>query len=127
MRSPMRLCALTLAAAGVLLMPVANAQDKSPPESPTKSAPSTSSTTIPDKKLDATAAAVKQVATIGENYDKKLAEAPADQKDRVLSEARAAITKAVTDQGLSVDEYMTIMNVAQNDPVVRDKLLKRLE
>jgi hypothetical protein len=34
--------------------------------------------------------------------------------------------KAVTDQGLSVDEYSTILQVAQNDPQVRDKLLQRL-
>jgi hypothetical protein len=37
------------------------------------------------------------------------------------------MTTAITDQGLSLDEYATIVRVAQNDPVVRGKLLQRLE
>jgi hypothetical protein len=128
MRSPSGFYATTLAVAGLLLMPAANAQDKSPPSAPsTETSPTTSPASIPDHKLDAAAAAVKRVAVVSNDFESKLAKAPADQKDRVLGEANAAITKAVTDQGLSVDEYMTIMNVAQNDPVVRDKLLKRLE
>ncbi|WP_395714707.1 DUF4168 domain-containing protein [Reyranella sp.] len=36
-------------------------------------------------------------------------------------------SKAVTDQGLSVDEFTTIMEVAQKDPDVREKLMKRLK
>jgi Domain of unknown function (DUF4168) len=35
--------------------------------------------------------------------------------------------KAVTDQGLSVEEYTTILKVAQNDPVVRGKLVQRMK
>jgi hypothetical protein len=35
--------------------------------------------------------------------------------------------KAVTDQGLTVEEYTDIVNVAQKDPAVRDKLLRRLQ
>jgi hypothetical protein len=124
MRLPIGFCATTLAAAGLLVMPAANAQDKSPS---TESAPTTSPASIPDHKLDAAAAAVKRVAVVSDDFENKLAKAPAEEKDRVLGEANAAIAKAVTDQGLSVDEYMTIMNVAQNDPAVRDKLLKRLE
>jgi len=32
------------------------------------------------------------------------------------------LEKAVTDQGLSVDEYNNIIRTAQNDPKVREKL-----
>ncbi len=128
MRSSIGYYATTLAAvAGLLMMPTANAQDKSPPATPSTESGQTSPASIPDHKLDATAAAVKQVAAISNDFEGKLAQAPAAEKDRLIGEANTAITKAVTDQGLSVDEYMTIMKVAQNDPVVRDKLLKRLE
>ena len=34
------------------------------------------------------------------------------------------MTKAVT---LAVDEYVSIVEVAQNDPALRDKLLQRLK
>jgi hypothetical protein len=43
-----------------------------------------------------------------------------------MSEANAALEKAVTDQGLSVDEYQSIIQVAQNDPNVHQRLAQRL-
>ena len=120
-------CALTLTAAGLLVMPAAQAQQQSPagpsvitPRPPTP-------TNIPDKKLDAAAAAVKKVSAVKGTFDQKLAQAPAAEKQRVADEANDAIVKAVTDQGLSIDEYKTILQVAQNDPVVRDKLLQRMK
>jgi hypothetical protein len=36
------------------------------------------------------------------------------------------LEKAVTDQGLSVDEYNSIIRTAQNDPTVREKLTQRI-
>jgi hypothetical protein len=84
------------------------------------------STAISDQKLDEAAAAIRQVNDVQLNYQQKLdAAAPAD-KPRVASEGNAAVTKAVTDHGLSVDEFTSIMTVAQNDPTVRAKLLQRL-
>jgi hypothetical protein len=32
----------------------------------------------------------------------------------------------LTDQGLSIDEYAEIMDVAQNDPQVRQKIMSRI-
>ena len=72
-------------------------------------------------KLDAVAAAAKNVSQVSDTYKQKLAKTPSADKERVTNEANAAITKAVTDQGLSVDEYVSIMKVAQNDPAVRDR------
>jgi hypothetical protein len=119
---------MTLTAAGLLSMPAANAQQQAPsgPSSTTPS-PRTTPANIPDKKLDAAAAAVKKVSAVKSTFDQKLAQAPAAEKERVADEANDAIVKAVTDQGLSIDEYKTILQVAQNDPVVHDKLLQRMK
>ncbi|MBS0224452.1 MAG: DUF4168 domain-containing protein [Proteobacteria bacterium] len=127
MRSTIGFCsALTFAIAGVVLMPVANAQNQ--PSSPPTAAPKTTSpANIPDKKLDAAAAAVKNVSALNETYQHKIAEAPPAEKQRLRSEANDAMKKAVTDQGLSVEEYKSIVDVAQNDPTVRNKLLQRLQ
>ena len=120
-------CALTLTAAGLLVMPAAQAQQQSPagpsvitPRPPTP-------TNIPDKKLDAAAAAVKKVTVIKNNYDQQLAQAPVAEKKRLQGEAGDAMAKAVTDQGLSIEEYTTILTAAQKDPAVRDKLLQRMK
>ena len=79
------------------------------------------------QKLDAAAAAVKKVSVIKNKYDQQLAEAPVAEKGRLRDEAGNAMAKAVTDQGLSIEEYTTILTAAQKDPVVRDKLLQRMK
>ena len=121
-------CAMTLTAAGLLVMPAAHAQQQSPSgPSATTPSPTTTPTIIPDKKLDAAAAAVKKVTVIKNNYDQQLAQAPVAEKQRLEGEAGDAMAKAVTDQGLSVEEYTTILSAAQKDPAVRDKLLQRMK
>ena len=50
----------------------------------------------------------------------------AEAKQYIADEAINAMKKAVTDQGLSVDEYNTIVQTAQNDPTVRQKLVQRI-
>ena len=121
-------CALTLTAAGLLVMPAAQAQQQSPSgPSVTTPSPPTTPTIIPDKKLDAAAAAVKKVTVIKNNYDQQLAQAPVAEKGRLQGEAGDAMAKAVTDQGLSIEEYTTILTAAQKDPAVRDKLLQRMK
>lgn len=127
MRSLIGPCAaLTFAVAGFLVAPASHAQTQSSP--PAATAPgATSPANIPDKKIDAAAAAVKNVSAISESYRDKIAKAPAADKERLVGEANTAMKKAVTDQGLTVEEYTDIVNVAQKDPAVRDKLLRRLQ
>lgn len=128
MKSTIGLCATTLAALGLFLMPAANAQQQTPPPS-TKSVPGPAkpAVSIPDSKLDATAEAVKSVSVVKDSYKQKIAQAPAADRERIASEADQALVKAVTDKGLSVEEYTTILEVAQTDPVVKDKLVQRLK
>jgi hypothetical protein len=123
MKSTIGFCAMTLAATGLFLAPAVNGQ--TPPTPPTtKPAPAAD---ISEQKLDAAAKAVKNVSTIRDSYEQKLVKAPADQKAKLADEASDAMAKAVKDQGLSVEEYTSIIEVAQNDPVVRNKLLQRLK
>jgi glucose/arabinose dehydrogenase len=129
MQTITRLGAMALAASGFMFTPAANAQQDQPSSAPSITAPSPTnpSRNISDNKLDAAAAAVKSVSVIRSGFEQKLAQAPDTDKDRLVDEADNAMTKAVTDQGLSVEEYSTIMKLAQNDSVVRDKLLQRLK
>lgn len=128
MKSIIGFCATTVAAAGLFLMPAANAQQQSPSSS-TKSVPGQAkpATNIPDSKLDAAAEAVKSVSVVKDSYKQKIAQAPAADRERIAGEADQALVKAVTDKGLSVEEYTTILEVAQTDPVVKDKLVQRLK
>jgi hypothetical protein len=121
------LAAALLAAAWQLSVPAANAQDRSPAPSQSP-APGLSepAPNIPDQKLDAAAAALNQVANVKNEYQQRIETAPASDKDRLAEEGNNALVKAVTDQGLSVEEYNSILVMAQNDPTVREKIFQRL-
>ena len=113
----------------VLLVPAAVAQTQTPQQTPPQSAPPAQSgetTNISDAKLDAAAAAAQKVVSIKENYQQRIEAAAASDKQRVADEGKDALVKAVTDEGLSVEEYTSIIVVAENDSAVREKLLQRI-
>jgi predicted TIM-barrel fold metal-dependent hydrolase len=112
--------AILLLAAGVLI-PAANAQVQLPSPGLSEQTPNTS-----DQKLDAAAAAIERVASLKQDYQQRIAAAAPADKERILNEAVNALAKAVTDQGLSVEEYDSILEVAQNDPDVREKIRQRI-
>ena len=108
---------------GVTAPPVTTS--RAPPPASTPYGYGGSGTTpLTDEKLNAVAAAIRQVATIRQSYESKIA--AASDKQRLVKEANDAMAKAVTDQGLSVDEYNSIIRTAQNDPAVRQNLAQRI-
>ncbi|HYD08386.1 MAG TPA: DUF4168 domain-containing protein [Reyranella sp.] len=128
MQAISRFLAIGFGAASFLIVPMVNAQNQSPsPPTSTTTPGSAAKPDLSDKKLDAVAAAVKDVSTDSDTYKKKLAQAPDSEKEKILDQADEAAMKAVTDKGLSVEEYMSIMKVAENDSTVRDKLIARLK
>jgi hypothetical protein len=61
-----------------------------------------------------------------QDYQQRIAAAAPSDKERIANEAINALAKAVTDQGLSLEEYDSILVVAQNDPEVREKIRQRI-
>ena len=123
MRLFTRSCAAAILTAGCYLsVPVVSVLAQSPPPGPSTSAPDLS-----DQKLSAVAAAVERVVSLRKDYGQRLAKAeePAE-KERIVAEANNALTKAVTEQGLSVEEYASILDKARDDPELQGKLLQRI-
>jgi hypothetical protein len=116
------LAAAILTAGPFLSIPTVSVLAQSPRPGPSTSAPDLS-----DQKFSAAAAAVERLVRLREDYEQRIAEAqaPAD-KERILAEANNELTNAVTEQGLSVEEYASILDVARNDPQIRDKILQRI-
>jgi hypothetical protein len=123
----MRLFVRTLAA-GILtagccvFIPTVSVLAQSPSPAPSTSAPELS-----DQKLDAVAAALERIASLQKDYRQRIAEAaaPAD-KERIVTEVHGGFTKPVTDQGLSLEEYASILDMARDDSEIRSKLLQRI-
>jgi hypothetical protein len=63
---------------------------------------------------------------VKQDYQQRIAAAPSSDKGRIADEGMQELAKAVTEQGLSVEEYTTILEVAQNDPDVLEKLNQRI-
>ena len=127
------LAAAALTVCGLIMTPAANAQVSPPQTRPGQQSPQAQSPqaqspspTISDEKLNAAAVAIGRVTSIRQSYEPKIASAPPADKQHMTEEANDAMKKAVADQGLSVDEYNSIIRTAQNDPSVRQKLSQRI-
>jgi Domain of unknown function (DUF4168) len=116
------LAAAILTAGCYLSFPTMNVLAQSRPPGPSTSAPDLS-----DQKLSAVAAALERVASLQQDYRQRIAEAEATaEKERIVAEANNELTKAVTEQGLSVEEYTSILNVARDDAEIRGKILQHI-
>ena len=123
---------LAAAVLTLAMAPAVNAQgtqpDSASPPAVQPAQPAQPSPAISEQKLDAAAAALQRVAKIQQQYREKLAgTSAASEQQQIIAEADAELTKAVTEQGLSVEEYAAIIKVAQNDADVRNKLLQRID
>ena len=129
MQASTRFSILVFTTSWLAFAPTVNAQNQSEPSkpSPTAPGPSSPSASVPDNKLDAAAAAVKSVSMVKDDYGRRIAQAPESEKSRLANEGGQALAKAVTDQGLSVEEYTEILQIAQNNPAVREKILQRIK
>jgi hypothetical protein len=107
-------CSLSVTTEGVLA--------QSPQQGPAAPAPNLS-----DQKLGAAANAIKRVADLQKDYRQRFAEAEAPaEKERIVAEAQNEFTKAVTEQGISVEEYVSILDAARDDPEIQGKILQHI-
>src|SRR5262249_16337228 len=72
------------------------------------------------------ATAIERVASLKQDYQQRIAAAAPSDKERIANEAINALAKAVIDHGLSLEEYESIVQMAQNDPEVREKIRQRI-
>ena len=116
------LVAAILTAGCYLSVPTVNVRAQAPSQGP-----SISARDLSDQKLNAVATALQRVASLRNDYRQRIAEAEAPaEKERIVAEANKELTKAVTEQGLSVDEYTSILDAAHDNPEVRDKLFQHV-
>ena len=111
-----------LAVMSVPLAPPARSQPRQEPPSQ-----SSGEKVVSDRKLDAVAAALPNVSNLQQKYEQRIAAATTSSaKERLSREGSDAIEKAVTKEGLSVDEFNSILELAENDQNVRENLLRRI-
>jgi hypothetical protein len=127
MTRAMQAMAAALLASTMLAVPGGQAQTQAPSRQAPSGDATRSAPAIPDEKLDAAAIAITKVNTLTKDYKRQFESAPPDQRERIVNEADAALEEAVTQSGLTVEEYNEIIDVAMNDPTTQSKILQRLK
>ncbi|EIM77490.1 hypothetical protein A33O_03428 [Nitratireductor aquibiodomus RA22] len=112
--------AFTISAGAAMISP-ALAQDAVPSPSP---APQAQAQSFDDQKLQAFTVAFLAVSGVKEQYTERFRQAPSeDEKQKVQVEATQEMEQAVDKtEGISVDEYNQIIQSAQTDEALAQKL-----
>jgi Domain of unknown function (DUF4168) len=109
----------------ITIPPVAPANPAAAPQPNSTGDQSKKAQNIPEDKLNAAGAALAAVTRIHRDYEQRLAAASPNDRKRIADEGDTALQQAITDKGLSMDEYKAILDAAQNDPDLRAKLVER--
>lgn len=79
---------------------------------------------VPDGMVRKAGAALRNVSQIQNDYSQRVQGAKTqDERQQLITQARSAEVNAVTNQGLSLDQYNQILQLAQADPTFRQRLL----
>lgn len=83
---------------------------------------------VSEAELDRVASAYIEISRIREDFQESLAEVTDPEEAQLMQEqAGEAMVEAVQDNGLDVQKYNQVMEAAQVDEELREKLLSRLE
>ncbi|MBT5944046.1 MAG: DUF4168 domain-containing protein [Rhodospirillaceae bacterium] len=78
---------------------------------------------VDEAQLEIFVTAAKAIVALRRQYEPRLAAAGSQaEADALIQEARGLMATAITDAGISVDNYMAIANTAQTDPALRKRI-----
>lgn len=121
----MAICAATsvIAAGPATAAQGSTREDRQPAPEAQQPAPSYS-----DAELKSFAVAVVQVQRINDAYLPKLKTASTpEEQQKVEKTATSEMVKAVQKEGMTVEKYKQIMNHAQSNPEIGDRVMKHIQ
>jgi len=78
---------------------------------------------VNEAELQIFVTAAKSIVALRREYEPRLAAAGSQaEADALIQEARGLMTTAITDAGITVENYMAIANAAQADPALRARI-----
>ena len=115
------LAAVAALCAGIAFAPNALAQGSEQPATP---APAIEAPAVPDEKLNSFAVAFLEVEKIKQEYTQRLQQAGSEaEQQQIQNEAGQKMLQAVeATEGITVDEYNQIIQSAQADPDLAQRL-----
>jgi hypothetical protein len=90
-----------------------------------QAAPAESQSTVSDETVAKTGAALRDVSKITGRYEPRIRAAQnEDERGRITDEEVTVAKQAISDQGLTIDEYQHVMEMARADPGLRERLIR---
>jgi hypothetical protein len=86
-------------------------------------APAAQAAKIPDSTITKAGSALHDVSKVQQDYETRMQSATPEQKQGLSDQANADAMQAITARGLSVDQYVDVLKLAQSDPSVKKRLL----
>jgi hypothetical protein len=79
---------------------------------------------VSDAKVQKVGAALREITRVRDDYGTRLTSAQTDDERQGLQmEAQAVMVEAVRGQGLSVSEFNEVVEAADDDPALRDRVM----
>ena len=114
-----RIAALAAALAASFAMP-ASAQQSGDEASP----PAVEQGNVSDAMVQKVGAALRQTVTIRQKYAERAQSKTSPQDQQTLATAaQTEMVQAISDQGLSLEQYNQVIRMAQADPALKQRLL----
>jgi len=80
---------------------------------------------LSDTTVQKVGTALRQMASIRQEYSERAQASPAPQQQKELTDqAQTEMVKVISDQGLSVQQYNQVIQMAQADPGLKERLLQ---
>ncbi|WNM60022.1 DUF4168 domain-containing protein [Candidatus Nitrospira allomarina] len=79
------------------------------------------------KNLEPFAGAYKEVSELSSTYAQRIIQSEPDQADVLQEEANQKMTQAVTNHGLSVEDYNFIFHTIQSEPELQEEFMIALQ
>ena len=92
-------------------------------------APAAPTMTVDDAQLEAFVTALRSVDALEREYSESLQQAESDeQREAIVAEANTAMAEAIENTpNMTLDEYIAILQAAQNDPELSTRIMEEFE
>jgi GTP1/Obg family GTP-binding protein len=120
----MGMLAATLVVATIVAAPALGQQGGGNAAAPQPPGAAAQKDQLSDATVQKVGKALRQAATIRQQYsDRAQATKSQEQQQQLTEQAQGDMIKAINDQGLSVQQYNQVIQMAQADPSLKERLL----
>ncbi len=79
---------------------------------------------VPDETVSQVGKAVSEIIKLRQSLEENMATAQSeDERQSLANQAETAAVRAISDQGLTIDEYNEVITSAQADPDLEERVL----